>query len=792
MPKFDSIPAMIDECFKFEIKRQQDWYERYKKTHQDIMADPESERALELLWFTRNNAVSSLQQGNTSKAEFKNAKTRLRALTAKIVASPTSETYEIAIEEVKKLKSEGLFKNFYGALLNRVFAAIIPSVVTSSVKEPAFMQAANFINDYFGLRLRLNGNWFENNVELKNVLRERLPDDYDDFKINIAVWNVYELLEQEKKITDELIETELDKQRVSPLNLTVAQYKEVLQADGVINDNSLALLSAMCASLSPKVTASRLAQELGLPHFGAVNARIGKLSKRIARYFDIEKQDIKNQFTGWWQLVADGERLEEGFSWQLKDNLKIALMELRMINSLMEPSVNEEINQYSTNTSLNQIFYGPPGTGKTYYTIEAAVRAAEPAYTFDSRKGLKAKYDELVDQQRIQFVTFHQSYGYEEFIEGLRAVTEEGQVSYEIQSGIFKRICTLATINMVKSQRTSSISFDACWEVFLNQFDDDEGTQVKTKKSSFRISEITETTIHFEKAQGNSKHSLAIKTLKQVFNGTKVIKGGLNVYYQPLVEHLKSLSANIQNPNEPVKNFVLIIDEINRGNISKIFGELITLIEESKRAFGNSHESVEITLPYSADPFSVPINLHLIGTMNTADRSLAMMDTALRRRFDFVEMMPDYTTLAGVNVKGIALDTLLKRMNARIEALYDREHTLGHAFLIPVKNALLNNGEESAFNLLKATFINKFVPLLEEYFFDDWNKIRLVLGDNQKPEALQFVKKVSYSYGELFGAEHGLETFVEEAQSFHLATPNEDVWKKPEAYLGIFSVVTGY
>jgi 5-methylcytosine-specific restriction endonuclease McrBC GTP-binding regulatory subunit McrB len=957
MLKFTSIPAMIDECFEYSISGQPNWYERYKTTHQKIMVGPESEEVLELLWYARNNAVSSLMQGNTSKKEFEDAKARLSSLTAQIVKQPTAETYELAVEELKNLKSEGIFRYFYGSLLNRVFAAIAPSEVTSSVKELAFMQAANFINDNFKLGLSLQGNWFQKNVELKHALRQKLPNDYDDFKINIAVWNLYEVLEEEKKqlspqdeqpetkgrnhfilqgnpkkfnideylssnidifwtasrfandmsigdivyiwrsgqnagaiargtitvlpqtikqlkeseylgedlwrensepeetknvgiqletfrltedagmlgrkelkqdgtlknaliikspqgsvfklskneahrldelwnakqiLEDKFAASEIQRSSLIQINLTVEQYKEALRADTVVNDNSLLLLSALFHSPNSEATSPQLATTLGVNHFGGVNATIGKLGKRIAHYFNINKHANNEERVSWWPMVANGRNTSHGFMWQLNDNLKTALIELDMIQTIEGLEVKEKKQGYSSNSPLNQILYGPPGTGKTYHTIEAAVHAAQPDFNYDTRETLKAKYDELVDQKRIQFVTFHQSYGYEEFVEGLRAVTEEGQVSYEIQSGIFKRICTLATTNMIKSQRTSAVSFDACWEVFLNQFDDDEGTKVKTKKSWFIITEITETTIHFEKAQGSSKHSLAIKTLKQVFNGTKVIKGGLNVYYQPLVEHLKALSANIQSSNEPIKNFVLVIDEINRGNISKIFGELITLIEESKRTFGDNNESIEVTLPYSADQLSVPSNLHLIGTMNTADRSLAMMDTALRRRFDFVEMMPDYSVLAGLNVKGIALDILLQKMNARIEALYDREHTLGHAFLIPVKIALLSNGEESAFNLLKATFINKFIPLLEEYFFDDWNKIRLVLGDNQKPEALQFVKKISHSYAELFGAEHGLETFVEEAQSFDLASPDDDIWKKPEAYIGIFSVLTEY
>ena len=173
----------------------------------------------------------------------------------------------------------------------------------------------------------------------------------------------------------------------------------------------------------------------------------------------------------------------------------------------------------------------------------------------------------------------------------------------------------------------------------------------------------------------------------------------------------------------------MIIDEINRGNISKIFGELITLIEPSKRA--GQPEALSVMLPYSKDSFSVPSNLHIIGTMNTADRSLAMMDTALRRRFDFREMMPDYSLLDSEEVGSINLGYLLRTMNERIEYLYDREHTLGHAFFMPVTEL---ESEDERFQMLSSVFANKVLPLLEEYFFEDWEKIRLVLGDNQKQD----------------------------------------------------------
>lgn len=792
MPQFDSIPAMISESFDRDISRDKNWYQRYKQTHEKVMADPRSDEALEILWYVRDNAVSSLMQGNTAKEEFERAKPQLRSLTMKIIESPSTEMYEDAVQEMRDLKSEGTLRQFYGALLNRVFAAIAPDKVTSSVKEPAFNLAANFINDHFNLGLNLRGNWYENNLVLKKALREKLPDDFDDFKINIAVWNVYELLEEENKVDDNLIESELNEQNVKPLSLSVAQYKEVLQADGVINKNSLNLLSAMGNSSISKITASHLAKDLGLTHLGPVNARIGKLSKRIAKYFDIDKQDIKNRFTGWWQLVAEGERLPEGFTWRLKDNLKTALIELGMIEHMDTPSIKEQTQDYLTQTSLNQIFYGPPGTGKTYHTIEAAVKAAEPDYIYTSREELKAKYDALVNLKRIQFVTFHQSYGYEEFVEGIKAKSEDGQISYEVEPGIFTQICRQASVGIEQENDP----FEQGLEKFKQELEEHGELRLKTIKgkefdvqyhgnSTFKVFPLA--TVKGNLVKG---YAVSIDNIRKLFRRDDKVNIYNPSYTKAILKYIRQthlIGYFDESKSQNDKNFVLVIDEINRGNISKIFGELITLIEGSKRA--GQPEAIELSLPYSGEPLSVPSNLHLIGTMNTADRSLAMMDTALRRRFDFIEMMPDYSVLTGVIVRGIRLDSLLRQMNARIEALYDREHMLGHAFLIPVKEALIQSGEAQAFSVLKTTFINKFIPLLEEYFFDDWNKIRLVLGDNQKPEALQFVKRVSHSFDDLFGAEHGLDSFVDASESFELAIADNNVWDDPAAYIGIFSAV---
>lgn len=449
--------------------------------------------------------------------------------------------------------------------------------------------------------------------------------------------------------------------------------------------------------------------------------------------------------------------------------------------------------------ALNQILYGPPGTGKTYHTIEAAVRAAEPIlYDYiinengmTQREKLVQAYKKLVNEGRIRFVTFHQSYGYEDFVIGLTARTVGDNISYFEKDGVFKEICDEAKNYRETTTTKSSDSFVFCWEAFVKKFNDIEtGIEIKTVsgKSAITVYDIENDTIRFDKKIGKSVHSLNVKTLKGVFNQEKVIKGGLEPYYAAMVKYLKSFSTGISDTSTERKNYVLIIDEINRGNISKIFGELITLIEPSKRL--GCTDALEVTLPNSTESFSVPDNLYLIGTMNTADRSLAMMDTALRRRFDFVEMMPKPELFTGKTVKSINLQELLTKLNERIEVLYDREHTLGHAFFMPVIDKLTPEDDSEAFIELQNVFKNKIIPLLEEYFFEDWNKIRLVLGDNRKTNLQQyvFVEKLTSSYNEIFGENHGLETYEDTKTTYKLADfdGNESVWSKPEAYQAIY------
>ncbi|CAG4892007.1 McrB family protein [Paraburkholderia saeva] len=296
--------------------------------------------------------------------------------------------------------------------------------------------------------------------------------------------------------------------------------------------------------------------------------------------------------------------------------------------------------------------------------------------------------------QRYSFVTFHQSYGYEEFVEGLRPVldsdAETGEIQYEIRSGVFKDLCRRARL-------------------------------------------------------------------------------------------------------DPEQRFAMVIDEINRGNISKIFGELITLIEADKRE--GAKNAVSVTLPYSAESFSVPPNVDIIGTMNTADRSLALLDTALRRRFEFVPVMPDardesgaplYDLRVTLGEQIIDIPRILSAINQRVEALYDRDHCIGHAYFTPL--AKVPDGDERLV-ALQQVFSTRILPLLEEYFFEDWQKIRLVLADNQKLEAARFViesRDHEDDLARLFGGDHGLDSYA--VKSSYVI--QEAAFSNPDAYIGIYQTLS--
>ena len=372
---------------------------------------------------------------------------------------------------------------------------------------------------------------------------------------------------------------------------------------------------------------------------------------------------------------------------------------------------------------LNQILFGPPGTGKTYSTIEKALRIInekeEQSLDWTDRKKVKEQFDKRVKEGQVVFTTFHQSMSYEDFIEGIKPETIDNKVIYNVKNGIFKNLCQAAIT-------PNQVDFHAAYKQLMTELRDGKVLPLKTptlKEYAISLNANGNLTLHTgpnKKQQG----TLTKENIQKQINGDDKFVGWEG-YFTGVVNYLRDEFHYSSQINVDPPKFVLIIDEINRGNISQIFGELITLIEDDKRI--GKEEALEVTLPYSKDKFGVPHNLYIIGTMNTADRSVEALDAALRRRFHFEEIQPNSRLIATEgklkNESGflgtVELPVVLDTINKRIEKLLDKDHQIGHSYFMSVANL----------DDLKVAFQNKIIPLLQEYFFGDYGKIGLVLGE---------------------------------------------------------------
>ena len=487
---------------------------------------------------------------------------------------------------------------------------------------------------------------------------------------------------------------------------------------------------------------------------------------------------------------------------------------------IFQKAFNMAIKTDTMSTDLNQIFFGPPGTGKTYHTINEAIKIVDPDFYAehkDDRDKLKERFKLLLlnndneDSGQIGFTTFHQSFSYEDFIEGIKPIEpkkDDTYLKYEIQEGVFKKVCRLASdsLDAVNIDQDSLISlspdeYDKAhfYKMSLGNTQNEEDNEVydyciennlitigfgngldftgKNEKElrafgqdknldTFPINamnlfcnylKVDDYLVisygnHYVRAIGkvigdyefreespfpNNSDWKHFRKVEWLFTDKKI--AAKEIYNKNLSQQtiykldkkeikqdffVKEKKADTHKLPKNPKNFVLIVDEINRGNVSSIFGELITLIEKDKRA--NKDEELSVILPYSKTEFKVPHNVFIIGTMNTADRSIEALDTALRRRFSFREMppIPNLILTEGKlkNKEGMIDDIdvvkILKTMNDRIEKLIDKDHKIGHSYFLDIESK----------DDLKSAFQDKVIPLLEEYFFGDFGKISLVLG----------------------------------------------------------------
>ena len=562
---------------------------------------------------------------------------------------------------------------------------------------------------------------------------------------------------------------------------------------------------------SPKVLANRYQG-----HPNVYTTSIQQTCRRAIDYFNMapcpDKDTVRYFPIGFLGHVIKTGEAPGTYEYSMRPELLEALQDMDLSDIDLMYNGSKAMNVNTEEFDKNIILYGPPGTGKTYNTARYAVAicdglSLEEVSSMPYSEVLN-RYNELKDKEnRIAFTTFHQSYGYEEFIEGIKPIinSEDDKLGYSIENGVFKDFCERAKAIKVHTDHGSQIKENPhIWGMILggtgmtglkrNCFDHGE---IRLGWSEVQDNEVDGEFFGDDKTSWNAKHMVADfknsmeigdivvieKTAKSI-DAIGVITGEYkydpsNTSYprkrsvdwllhdidQSIVEFLPTgrkqmarfslydfnylgmeavshiLNSHTMAPVVEVekedKPYVFIIDEINRGNMSKIFGELITLIEETKRA--GSSEAMEAILPYSGQSFSVPNNVYIIGTMNTADRSIALMDTALRRRFSFVEMMPNAEVLESLGVgtiedEGEELNVakMLEVINQRIEYLFDREHTIGHAFFTKLS-------DDPSINTLAEIFKKSVIPLLQEYFYEDYLKIQLVLGDNDKEDEYKFI-----------------------------------------------------
>lgn len=464
---------------------------------------------------------------------------------------------------------------------------------------------------------------------------------------------------------------------------------------------------------------------------------------------------------------------------------------------------------------LNQILYGSPGTGKTYHTIDKALEIL--GENLENRDDKKAKFDEYVKNGQIVFTTFHQSYGYEEFVEGIKPSLnsdENSQINYKVKDGIFKELCKKALENRDDIESFNFYINDLKEKTKEDANNPEKYFQLPNTKYSIQYRGGKTFRIKFDDMSKNHKdYPVSIDNIEKLYKTSNIDEIYNSAYVKAILNYLKSQGLKDYKEKDEKINlpYIIIIDEINRGNVSKIFGELITLIEPSKR-LGNE-EALELTLPYSGEKFGVPKNVYIIGTMNTADRSITSLDTALRRRFEFVEMMPNSDLLNNVFIckdvenpnededylgddaktEGYAeiLQNILISINKRIEFLLDREKTIGHAFFMSEAVKFNKNNwikpdeyEEDWYVLsiskLKKVFQNKIIPLLQEYFYNDYALINEVLNDN----GMIFEDKKDDKYLQKI---KNLDSVNSERSIYNIASFDDKIWDKIEIYQAIYN-----
>lgn len=608
------------------------------------------------------------------------------------------------------------------------------------------VQAKRVEDFFFVLHLEKNGNFIlyitDQTYRLLRVDEDVLPQGYDQSiqnELNLKSW-----LNKVKTFTEEL-DLDYSGEGLYPVNYEVENYFTTLEAYSFLKTKYQKIKEATKKIVGFRNNSN---QELALILENSRPSLFIGVDPEDNQYFKFNFIDNNSKIFGKYDENEGRHDGLKSHAPSLYKGNKAYYIEINSLNDLEKFCEWYELDVQNSLTNshskedkkmpnkpivqpLNRILFGAAGTGKTFNTINHALAILEGKDLTeiekqekepDGRTNLKGLFDKYKNEGRIKFVTFHQSFSYEDFVEGIRAETEKGILTFEKSDGIFKLIC----VDALKKDKLvhDANSIDELINNFINEVK--VNPIILQTKEGKKIDVYTnERNTLMVRNSVNSEKSLRIKYISNYlldYSDQIVLRTSYEWAVATfLLPRLKELVS---------KPYVLIIDEINRGNISRIFGELITLIEDSKRQ--GAEEELSVTLPYSKEEFSVPSNVYIIGTMNSSDRSLTGLDIALRRRFTFVEMPPKPELLDDVVIDGLNIGKLLKVINQRIEVLLDRDHCIGHANFMSLK-------QQPTLESLAHIFKQKIIPQLQEYFFDDWAKINMVLNANGmlKPQSVE-------------------------------------------------------
>ena len=623
--------------------------------------------------------------------------------------------------------------------------------------------------------------------------------------------------------------------------ITAGEYHDLFLTERVVRRSWLHALYEMYQMPDHLGTCKQMGERYGYDPSHYISC-LSTAASNIAKRTKCALPDNNDGRSRYWPVLFQGRHTDDkrqgSYCWKMRKPV-VEAIEMLIDENVFAEKESRAMAQFDH----NMILYGPPGTGKTYNSVVYAVAICEGRNVGDVMNepysDVLVRYRNLQDSGCIAFTTFHQSYGYEEFIEGIKPKlnADNETLGYTIEDGVFKDFCKRARAVTVQAARSSKVKQNPrIWGMLLggtgmtdlkkqcfenNEIrlgwsevsdEDTEGDYLSDENASWNAKHMVDDfrnnmeigdlvlieksyksidavgvitgDYEYDKEQGRYPRRRAVEWLVKDIdqdmlpflpNGRKQLSRfslfafdyiGMSVVSQILNENSYAPVVEVEQETKP---YVFIIDEINRGNISKIFGELITLIEDTKRA--GEAEAMKAVLPYSGEEFSVPKNVYILGTMNTADRSIALMDTALRRRFRFIEMMPDSKVLEKLGIGKITVGGgelnvagMLDTINRRIEYLYDREHMIGHAFFIKLVDS-------PTLDVLVGIFEKNIIPLLQEYFYEDYEKIQLVLGDNAKEDEYKFILDMPQKVTDVFNGTPDIDLpekrFVIQHEAFH-------------------------